>query len=393
MVIIFVGSTVDTKTLKDLPDASVAGNKMQLGFIKGFLSNGINTIGISAEAYGMWKFNKKPVYVKGKDLKDGTVFLYTVSYLNIPVIKQFTIYRAINKKIRYEIRKQRRKSNDKGNVILMVYNTMSIFAGPVINVARKEGCKCVAVVADLPIKKKKSIIRRIEDKRQEIYISKFDGLIPLTKYIADDFAPGKPYCIVEAGCNPSDYQEDTNIYRRLSKKKVVFSGTLNELSGIDLILNAMKYVSPDIELDIYGDGPYREKVENAIQKQKNVNYHGKVSNEEMIQIQSKAPLLVCPRHDDNYTTKYTFPSKLLEYICAGVPVLSNRLKGIPEEYEDYITFSKSEDPKDWADTINTIVLYNNEYYYKKAKAAQKKVLEKKSWKKQSKKVIDFLEEL
>ena len=134
-------------------------------------------------------------------------------------------------------------------------------------------------------------------------------------------------------------------------------------------------------------------IENAIQKQKNVNYHGKVSNEEMVKIQRKASLLVCPRHDDNYTTKYTFPSKLLEYICAGVPVLSNRLKGIPEEYEDYITFSKSEDPQDWADIINTIVLYNNEYYCKKAKVAQKKVLEKKSWKKQSKKIIDFLEEL
>lgn len=393
MKIIFVGSTVDNETLKKLPDASVAGNKMQLGFIKGFINNGINTIGISAEAHGMWKLNKKPICIKKKNLKDDKAQLYTIAYLNIPVVKQLSIYRAINKKLQYEIRKNRSNSNDNSDIILMVYNTMSIFAGPVLKVAKKEGCKCVAVVADLPIKNKKNIIRKIEDKRQEKYISKFDGLIPLTKYIVDDFAPGKPYCIVEAGCNPLDYEKNFDISRNMSKKKVVFSGTLNELSGIDLILNAMKYVSPDIELDIYGDGLYRRNVENTIQQQKNVNYCGRVSNDEMIEIQKKASLLVCPRHDDDYTTKYTFPSKVLEYICAGVPVLATRLKGIPVEYEDYITFSKSEDPKDWAESINNIIIYNNEYYRNKAKIAKKNVLERKSWKNQSKRVIEFLKEL
>lgn len=390
MEIIFVGSTVDRETLKGLPDASVAGNKMELGFIKGFLDNGINTIGISAEAHGMWKLNENPIYVKEKDLKDDNASLYTVSYLNIPIIKQCSVYRSIYKKVKNEIFKCRAKNNNKEDIILIVYNTMSIFAGPVLKAAKKERCKCVAVVADLPIKYKKNIVRRIEDYRQEKYISKFDGLIPLTKYIVDDFAPGKPYCIVEAGCNPSDYKKNNNVSGDLYKKRVVFSGTLNELSGIDLILNAMKYVSPDIGLDIYGDGPYREYVENTIQNQMNITYHGKVSNDEMIRIQKKASLLVCPRRIDNYTTKYTFPSKVLEYICAGVPVLSNSLPGIPSEYEEYITFSKSENPKDWAESINAIVLYHNEYYCKKAEFAKKIVLEKKSWKNQCKRVIEFL---
>lgn len=392
MEIIFVGSTVDRKTLKNLPDASVAGNKMELGFIKGFLSNGINTIGISAETHGMWKFNGRPIYVKEKYLKDDCASLYTVPYFNLPVIKQYSIYRSIYKKVRHEIYKRKAKNNNKDDIILVVYNTMTIFAEPVLKAAKKEECKCVAIVADLPIKNKKNIIRRLEDQRQEAYISKFDGLIPLTKYIVDDFAPGKPYCIVEAGCNPSDYRK-TNVISGNLSKRVVFSGTLNELSGIDLILNAMKYVSPSIELDIYGDGPYRKIVEDATQNQKNVNYYGKVSNDEMISIQKKASLLVCPRYSDTYTTKYTFPSKVLEYICAGVPVLSNRLQGIPLEYEDYITFSKSEDPKDWAESIDTIVLYKNEYYRKKAEKAKRIVLEKKSWENQSKKVLDFLNRL
>lgn len=393
MEIIFVGSTVDRETLKGLPDASVAGNKMELGFIKGFLSNDIKTIGISVETHGMWKLNKKPICVKEKCLKEDSASLNTVSYINLPVIKQCSIYRSIYYKIRHELDKRKTENNDKREVILIVYNTMSIFAGPVLRAAKRENCKCVAVVADLPIKNKKNIIRRIEDRRQEAYISKFDGLIPLTKYIVHDFAPGKPYCLVEAGCDPLDYRNSNNTSEILSRKKVVFSGTLNELSGIDLILNAMKYVSFGIELDIYGDGPYRELVENVSKNQMNVNYHGRVSNDEMIRIQKKASLLVCPRHVDDYTTKYTFPSKILEYICAGVPVLSNRLRGIPLEYENYITFSKSESPKDWAESINTIVLYNNKYYCEKAEMAQKAVLKNKSWENQCKRVIDFLKVL
>lgn len=393
MDIIFVGSTVDRETLKNLSDASVAGNKMELGFIKGFLSNGINTVGISAEAHGMWKLNESPFWVKGKKLKDDTASLYTVSYLNLPVFKQLGIYRSIKNKLEHEIYVRRKKDNGKQDIILIVYNTMSIFAKPVLKVAKKTGCKCVAVVADLPIKNKKNIIRKIEDNRQEAYISKFDGLIPLTKYIADDFAFGKPYCIVEAGCDPDDYQEDSTNFDTPEKKKVVFSGTLNELSGIDLILNAMRYVSDDIELDIYGDGPYKKSVEKTALAQGNINYYGRVNNDRMVDIQKKASLLVCPRHSDNYTTKYTFPSKILEYICAGVPVLSNRLKGIPMEYEAYITLCKSETPEDWGECINTIVLYNNEYYRKKAQRAKKIVLEQKSWKNQSKRIIEFLERL
>ena len=58
MNIVFVGSVVDKQSLELLPDASIAGNKMQLGFINGFINNNINTKVVTVEPHAMWKFNK-----------------------------------------------------------------------------------------------------------------------------------------------------------------------------------------------------------------------------------------------------------------------------------------------------------------------------------------------
>ena len=380
MSIIFVGSTVDRETLKNLPDASVAGNKMELGFVKGFIENGVHTVALSVEAHGMWKFNRKPIIVKKKHLKDEAAEIETIPYINLPLVKQIAIMYNLKKRLKKMI-----KTDEYKNATLFVYNTMTIFASPALSVSKKNSLTSIGVIADLPIKFKKSIIRRIEDKRQQNAIKEFTALIPLTKYIAQDFAPGVPYCVVEAGCNPQDYDEDLKTRQKSNKKNIVFSGTLNELSGIELIINAMSHIQDmNISLHIYGDGPLKQLALNAESTSNNIFYHGQVPNDKMMEIQKNADLLVCPRKPDDFTTKYTFPSKILEYICSGVPVLSNRLTGIPEEYEDYINFAASESDLDWANAIVEIFNDNNyDKYIKKALSARRIILQKKSWSNQT----------
>lgn len=384
MSIIFIGSTVDRETLKTLPDASVAGNKMELGFVKGFIENGVHTIALSVEAHGMWKFNGKPIIIRKKYLNDESAEIQTVPYINIPVIKQITIMHNLKTALKKLLSKEEYK-----NASLIVYNTMTIFASPAFSVAKKQNLFCLGVIADLPIKVKKNFIRRLEDRRQQDAIKKFSALIPLTEYIALDFAQGVPYCVVEAGCNPRDYSEKVSVKSKTDKKTIVFSGTLNELSGIELVIDAMSYIkNTGISLHIYGDGPLRQKVINASQTADNIFYYGRVSNKEMLEIQQECDLLVCPRKSDNFTTKYTFPSKVLEYICAGVPVLSNRLKGIPDEYEEYINYAKSESADDWAEAIQKILDGEKSgEYLEKALSARKKVLQNKSWENQTAKVL------
>lgn len=386
MNIVFVESVVDKQSLELLPDASIAGNKMQLGFINGFINNNINTKVITVEPHGMWKFNKKPIIVKSRKQKIGKLEFDMISYINIPIIKQICIYCSIFNKLK--------KMHLDENTIIMTYNTMSIFALPVLKISKIKSCKCIAIVADLPILMRKNIVRRIEDKNQEKIIKKFDGIIPLTTNIAVDFAPSLPYCLIEAGYDPSDY---LNIEHSIEGDKdsymwnIVFSGTLNELSGIELIISAMDFIEDkNIILNIYGDGNLKNLVVASSKKNKNICYHGKVNNKIMMQIQAKADLLVCPRLTDNYTTRYTFPSKILEYLCVGVPIICNKLAGIPKEYDEYLHYPESESAEDWAKEIKKLL--GNDYikYKKKSKEATKKFIKTKTWDEQCKRILEFI---
>ena len=47
-------------------------------------------------------------------------------------------------------------------------------------------------------------------------------------------------------------------------------------------------------------------------------------------------MLVNPRQNTDIFTKYSFPSKTMEYLASGRPVIGYRLDGIPEEYYKYI---------------------------------------------------------
>ena len=380
MRLIFIGSVVDKNTLKNLPDASVAGNKMQLGFINGFKENGVDVRVISVKPHKMWKFNRSPLFVEGETMIEDDIGIDSVSYINIPALKQLDVVRKIERAIRSQI-----ESND---TILLVYNTMSIFAAPTLKMAKKCGIKCGAIVADLPLDFKKNIFRKIEDKRQISYISKFDFLIPLTRHIQKDFAPNLPYEVIESGCEPKDCINIEPIGFNDGKKHIVFSGTLNILSGIDLILDAMEFVDKTIVLDIYGFGPDSERIKAKIKEKTNISYHGRINNDQMIRIQKAADLLVCPRLPDDFTTKYTFPSKIMEYICSGRPVLCNNLLGIPEIYSHYVTLMDENTPVAWGKMINEILINRNDFYEKKALNAKKEVFKNNNWNSLCKKIIE-----
>ncbi|WP_279167045.1 hypothetical protein [Thomasclavelia cocleata] len=94
----------------------------------------------------------------------------------------------------------------------------------------------------------------------------------------------------------------------------------------------------------------------------------------MIEIQRKTDLLFCPRYSDGYTTKHTFPSKILKYMCVEDPILCNKLEGISEKYVRYLNYSKSESKMDWSFAIEDILTKNSDIC--KSKLAKKDFIKK-----------------
>ena len=115
-------------------------------------------------------------------------------------------------------------------------------------------------------------------------------------------------------------------------------------------------------------------------------------NDEVVQAEMDADLLINPRPTHEEFTKYSFPSKNMEYMASGTPVLTTNLPGMPEEYKPYVYLIEDESVEGFAQAIRiTFEIARNERD-KKGIDAQRFVLDKKSNILQCKYVLSMLEE-
>ena len=136
---------------------------------------------------------------------------------------------------------------------------------------------------------------------------------------------------------------------------MLFCGALTEYNGILNLIDAMEYLhDEDIVLDIYGGGYLEDRVTEASKKNPKIRYHGRVSNQEVMQKQREAWLLINPSIVDAPIDQVTFTSKTFEYLLSGTPVLSTRLNGYGEEYEDHMYWIEDLSANALANTIGSI---------------------------------------
>ena len=117
-----------------------------------------------------------------------------------------------------------------------------------------------------------------------------------------------------------------------------------------------------------------------------------VSNDKIIQLEKEAKLLVNPRPTNEEYTKYSFPSKIMEYMASGTPVLTTRLLGMPKEYYDYIYCFEDEKVDGIEKKLIEILSKEQKELTKMGNKAKEFVLMKKNNKVQAEKIINFLGE-
>ncbi|MFQ9737208.1 MAG: glycosyltransferase [Christensenellaceae bacterium] len=203
----------------------------------------------------------------------------------------------------------------------------------------------------------------------------------------------KPYCVMEGiateniGALEKKSQPITEI-----EKNIVYTGTLHERFGILNLLQAFKEIPyPNYRLIICGIGDSEKKIIEASKQDSRIIFMGQLSRDEILKLQKVATVLVNPRQNNEEFTKYSFPSKNLEYLSSGIPLVAYKLDGILDEYDDYINYVED----------NSIVSLRNklievcEWTYEKRELfgykAQKFVLEQKNQLIQTKKIIELIE--
>ena len=89
-------------------------------------------------------------------------------------------------------------------------------------------------------------------------------------------------------------------------------------------------------------------------------------------------------------TKYSFPSKTMEYLLSGIPTVMYKLEGIPDEYNAFLNYFPSENTNEVADYINELI--NQEYLIllDKANRGKEFVLKEKNAIVQAQKILDLM---
>ena len=113
-------------------------------------------------------------------------------------------------------------------------------------------------------------------------------------------------------------------------------------------------------------------------------------NDIVIQAELEADLLINPRPTHEEFTRYSFPSKNMEYMATGTPVLTTDLPGMPEEYKQYVYLLKDETEDGVCQALIQIFKEPDKERSEKGKKAKRFVMEKKNNVRQAKKVVDLV---
>ena len=203
------------------------------------------------------------------------------------------------------------------------------------------------VVPDLPqymnLSKKAHPIydffKKIDIQKMEKLIARVDSFMLLTKYMADKLHVGnRPYIVVEGITDTKNIPPK----KKERGKKIAYAGKLVEAFGAKRLVEAFEMIDdPETSLHICGGGELKPYVEEMCQKDSRIHYYGVVPAEKANEILQNADVLVNPRQNDDEYTKYSFPSKNIEYLMTGNAVVAYMLDGIPEVYKEFFVVPSS----------------------------------------------------
>src|SRR5690554_7398134 len=149
--------------------------------------------------------------------------------------------------------------------------------------------------------------------------------------------------MIMEGLVDASMAENTWTHNSNGKKVVIYAGGLYEEYGIKYLVDGFKMLDDsNAELHLYGHGPMVSDIEKEMARDNRIRFFGIVHNSKVVEAELQATLLVNPRPSAEDFTKYSFPSKNMEDMVSGTPVLTTNLPGMPKEYHDYVYLLEDE---------------------------------------------------
>jgi glycosyltransferase involved in cell wall biosynthesis len=373
------------KLSRDDSQISVAAIKYTKFIEQGFKSNITTTEHLFLAPVGMYPSCKILSWNKSK-INDQNY----IKFINIMLIKQLSILCYLIYKIgswSFHNRKEKR---------IVVFTNIYLpfqLAIPFVRIWQK--VKFVSFVPDLPAFE----FTYTENKRGlkkaliPLYINVSNGISSFSDFFVfitehmKAFFPNKDFHVIEGFTDVKDEISENSLEKH---NALMYAGSLFEKFGIKNLIDAFRKIEGETELWIFGSGDMVDEIKIAAKEDQRIKYFGMKPNSYVLKMQKKAKLLINPRFTHDEFTKYSFPSKLLEYLNSGTPVLTTKLKGIPIEYDEKFYFIHDESVEGMRISITNCLSKNNDELQKFGKNAKIFVNSEKNYKKQIGDLIKIL---
>jgi glycosyltransferase involved in cell wall biosynthesis len=176
----------------------------------------------------------------------------------------------------------------------------------------------------------------------------------VSPYLQSQFPPGIPTILLR-GVVSAEIMRINGAGRQAKENRVVFSGTHEGTQGLEQMIRAWRVLNVrDWELHIAGKGPITQTLERLADGDRTIVFHGLLDREQNARLLSSARIGMNPQ-DVTVKPGNVFPFKIIEYLAAGVHVISTRRGPLESELEAGVTYIPDNTPEAIATGLKHVI--------------------------------------
>lgn len=405
MKTLFITGIYPTECLSELQSTSKialqnAPNVFQWAVIDGFTKN-LSDLTVACCSFlpsfplGYKKPHTPSCEMRYNGLKIGDC----LSYCNLAIYKQKSIEKALYRYCKEWCEKN--KGEDK--LYILTYTSWPEHILPVVRLKKEyPNIVLASIITDLiddamNFASNRSLLKRFQVAYQFKTIHRtykeIDKFILLSKAMEEKIPEAIGKSIVVEGIYALNSNESFTTSSDKGLRFLTYTGSLQGFVGINELVDAfMQTSNQNFRLIICGGGESSGYIEEKSQEDSRIVFKGWVDRKEALAIQQESTALVNPRKPNGGITKYSFPSKTMEYLASGIPMIGYRLEGIPDEYFEHMYIPADLSIEAMAKTIGDVISSPQDVLECKAATARNFILNNKTSKMQVERILNFMQE-
>lgn len=337
MNILWLGSLHSDNALKLRAAVDQAAVKWSRGLIRGLNKNGVTVTGLTHCYEPFWP---KGEIFPGKQADFDTILeVLWIKYINVPLIK----YKLLSALYGLHLKKIIRvKKID----CLLIYNTVHPYHVAALRVARKKNIPVFPIILD------------DKDPRKDCWraflgnIQGAKGVVFLSNWMFQNCPTKIPRLLMDGGYEQW-YGDDA--LGNIDENLIVYSGGLDKWRGLSFLVEVIKNLKNQKYKIVICGKCDRNEIKALFNSDPRVDVKGFVSDEELHSISLRASLFLSTRDPNLYVNIINFPSKIINYLAYGKPVVSTWVPSFSEEYRNVLNIVEKQDPAFFAEKVEEVM--------------------------------------